>query len=127
VCECDYGSTAGPLNVNRPIAKSFWHAIRVYCRRWPVSSVRHFANSQILSILLVTLAGCGLTAPALAQHIGGAGTGHGMGSTHSHPSEDEALHEKFYSTWYMPDNPSKSCCNKQDCYPTEIKYIGSAI
>jgi len=30
--------------------------------------------------------------------------------------QDEALHEKFYSTWYMPDNPAKSCCNKADCY-----------
>jgi hypothetical protein len=44
-----------------------------------------------------------------------------------HPPEDEALHEKFYSTWYMPDNPSRSCCNKVDCYLTEIKYAGSAI
>ena len=41
---------------------------------------------------------------------------------HRHPPQDEALHEKFYSTWYMPDNPSKSCCNKADCYPTEVKY-----
>jgi hypothetical protein len=30
------------------------------------------------------------------------------------------LHEKFYSTWYMPDQPTKSCCNNADCYPTEI-------
>jgi hypothetical protein len=46
---------------------------------------------------------------------------------HSHPPQDEALHEKFYSGWYMPDNPSKSCCNKADCYPTEIKYVGGNI
>ena len=46
---------------------------------------------------------------------------------HYHPPQDEALHEKFYSTWYMPDNPAKSCCNKADCYPTEIKYVGSFI
>ena len=46
---------------------------------------------------------------------------------HRHPPQDEALHEKFYSTWYMPDNPTKSCCNKADCYPTEIKYIGGNI
>jgi len=46
---------------------------------------------------------------------------------HQHPPQDEPLHEKFYSTWYMPDNPSKSCCNKADCYPTEIKYVGGAI
>ena len=22
----------------------------------------------------------------------------------------------------MPDNPSRSCCNKADCYPTEVKF-----
>jgi hypothetical protein len=41
-----------------------------------------------------------------------------------HPSEDMPLHEKFYSTWLMPDNPSRSCCNKADCYPTEAKIVG---
>jgi hypothetical protein len=46
---------------------------------------------------------------------------------HTHPPQDAAVHEKFYSTWYMPDNPTKSCCNKQDCYPTEIKYIGTTL
>jgi hypothetical protein len=46
---------------------------------------------------------------------------------HRHPPQDEALHEKFYSTWYMPDNPARSCCNSADCYPTEIKYVGGSI
>ena len=46
---------------------------------------------------------------------------------HRHPPQDEALHEKFYSTWYMPDHPTRSCCNNADCYPTEIKYVGSNI
>ena len=46
---------------------------------------------------------------------------------HRHPPEDVALHEKFYSTWYMPDNPVRSCCNSADCYPTEIKYVGGGI
>ena len=46
---------------------------------------------------------------------------------HRHPPQDEPLHEKFYSSWYMPDNPAASCCNKADCYPTEIKYVGSNI
>jgi hypothetical protein len=46
---------------------------------------------------------------------------------HRHSSQDEALHEKFYSTWFMPDNPAKSCCNKADCYPTEIKYAGGEV
>jgi hypothetical protein len=22
----------------------------------------------------------------------------------------------------MPDNPAKSCCNKADCYPTEVTH-----
>jgi len=50
-----------------------------------------------------------------------------VAAQHHHPREDEALHEKFYSSWYMPDDPSKSCCNKADCYPTEIKYVGGNI
>jgi hypothetical protein len=44
-----------------------------------------------------------------------------------HSPQDEPLHEKFYSSWHMPDNPSKSCCNKADCYPTEIKYVGGDV
>lgn len=39
-----------------------------------------------------------------------------------HPAADMPLHEKFYSTWYMPDNPNKSCCNLADCYPTEVRF-----
>jgi hypothetical protein len=46
---------------------------------------------------------------------------------HNHPPQDEPLHEKFYSRWYMPDNPSVSCCNKVDCYPTEIKYVAGIL
>jgi hypothetical protein len=46
---------------------------------------------------------------------------------HRHPPQDEALHEKFYSTWYMPDNPARSCCNSADCYPTDIKYVDGNI
>jgi hypothetical protein len=44
-----------------------------------------------------------------------------------HPPEDMAIHERFYSTWFMPDQPSKSCCNKADCYATEIKYVDGQI
>lgn len=51
--------------------------------------------------------------PALAQT---------QGPHRHHPAVDMPLHEKFYSTWYMPDQPTKSCCNKVDCYPTEIMY-----
>jgi hypothetical protein len=45
-----------------------------------------------------------------------------LAQEHRHPPQDEPLHERFYSTWYMPDNPSRSCCNKADCYPTEVKF-----
>ena len=44
-----------------------------------------------------------------------------------HPPQDELLHEKFYSSWRMPDNPVMSCCNSADCYPTEIRYVGGKI
>lgn len=44
-----------------------------------------------------------------------------------HPPQDQALHEKFYSTWHMPDNPTLSCCNNSDCYPTEVHYVDGKI
>ncbi|WP_246208301.1 hypothetical protein [Bradyrhizobium rifense] len=44
-----------------------------------------------------------------------------------HPPQDELLHEKFYSSWHMPDNPVLSCCNSADCYPTEIRYVDGKI
>lgn len=73
-------------------------------------------------VVLILLAIAVIT--ARSQPIGGAGRG--MGSTHSHPPEDEALHGKFYSTWNMPNNGQprdKSCCNKGDCYPTPFKNV----
>jgi hypothetical protein len=39
-----------------------------------------------------------------------------------HPPEDIPIHEKFYSNWMMPDRPTTSCCNNQDCYPTEVRF-----
>jgi hypothetical protein len=51
----------------------------------------------------------------------------GARGQHFHPPQDEPLHERFYSTWYMPDDPSKSCCNKADCYPTEVRLTDGAI
>jgi hypothetical protein len=45
----------------------------------------------------------------------------------AHPVADLPLHEKFYSSWYMPDQPTKSCCNKADCYPTEVRVQGDTI
>jgi hypothetical protein len=50
-----------------------------------------------------------------------------LAQEHRHPPQDEPIHEKFYSTWFMPDNPARSCCNKADCYPTEVKIEGSNI
>ena len=44
-----------------------------------------------------------------------------------HRTQDQWLHEKFYSTWHLPDNPSASCCNDADCCPTEIKLIDGKI
>src|SRR5882757_3017650 len=73
-------------------------------------------RALLLSCLL-----CPLATAARAQD----GQGH-AGFSH-HPPQDQRLHEKFYSTWRMPDHPSVSCCNDADCYPTEIKYIGGNI
>jgi hypothetical protein len=63
-----------------------------------------------------------LAMPALAQEAG-----QGQAALHHHPPQDQLLHEKFYSTWHMPDNPSVSCCNEADCYPTEIKYVDGEL
>ena len=45
----------------------------------------------------------------------------------AHPAADVPLHEKFYSSWHMPDQPTRSCCNKTDCYPTEVRVQGGMI
>jgi hypothetical protein len=42
--------------------------------------------------------------------------------SHHHPPQDAPIHEKFYSTWMMPDQPSRSCCSMRDCYPTEAAF-----
>jgi hypothetical protein len=44
-----------------------------------------------------------------------------------HPPQDQAVHERFYSTWHMPDHPALSCCNNADCYPTEIQFVDGKI
>ena len=48
-------------------------------------------------------------------------------TAHRHPPQDQQLHEKFYSTWRMPDHPAIGCCNNADCYATEIKYVDGNI
>lgn len=47
----------------------------------------------------------------------------GVTTEHRHPDKDMALHEKFYSTWMRPDNPTLSCCSNHDCYPTEARRV----
>jgi hypothetical protein len=77
------------------------------------SLMEKFAMSGFRPICLVV---------ALGVSSGAAAQEHGF-----HPPQDMPLHEKFYSTWYMPDNPTKSCCNKADCYPTEVKHVGTTL
>lgn len=43
---------------------------------------------------------------------------------HKHPPKDAEIHSRFYESWMRPDMPTHSCCNKQDCYPTEFKKTG---
>ncbi len=49
------------------------------------------------------------------------GTSPGFTQTHHHDGQSLEV-DKFYSTWYQPDNPSQSCCNQTDCYPTEAYF-----
>jgi len=67
----------------------------------------------LCKLLLWSFLCCLLATPIKAQE-GGLGQ-----PAHHHPPQDQLLHEKFYSTWQMPDNPMRSCCNNADCYPTE--------
>jgi hypothetical protein len=69
---------------------------------------------------------CLLAMPASAQEALQHEDGPGHAGRH-HPPQDQALHERFYSTWHMPDNPALSCCNDADCYPTDIKYVDGKI
>jgi hypothetical protein len=73
-------------------------------------------------LLLWSCLCCLLAMPVQAQEAG-----QGQAALHHHPPQDQLLHEKFYSTWHMPDNPSVSCCNEADCYPTEIKYVDGEL
>lgn len=52
----------------------------------------------------------------------------GQDATHRHhPLQDRLLHDEFYSSWRMPDNPVLSCCNSADCYPTEMHYVDGKV
>lgn len=74
----------------------------------------YMARPHIPAIVIAVLALLAITTAAYPQE-------------HKHPPADVPLHEKFYSTWYMPDQPTKSCCNKADCYPTEVQFKDGAI
>lgn len=47
---------------------------------------------------------------------------------HQHPPQDAGVHERFYLTWNRPTHRmtngqrAASCCNKQDCFPSELKH-----
>src|ERR1700704_2160835 len=84
--------------------------------------MRNFCRRSGSKLLLWSCL-CGLLAmPVRAQE-----NGQGQGVMRHHPPQDQALHEKFYAKWHMPDHPSLSCCNDADCYPTEIKYVDGKI
>ncbi|SRR6266566_4810750 len=38
-----------------------------------------------------------------------------------HPPQDQAIHKRFYSTWMMPRDRQRSCCNEADCSPAESR------
>jgi hypothetical protein len=41
---------------------------------------------------------------------------------HHHPPQDAEMHDLFYQHWMMPDDRSRSCCNKHDCAPAEARF-----
>jgi hypothetical protein len=85
------------------------------------SSSRMDADIPMTSGLWADLVLTSLAAIAIAFFITIA-IGAASAQEHRHPQQDEQLHYKFYSTWMMPDNPKRSCCNKADCYPTEARF-----
>ena len=62
-----------------------------------------YISSLLISGILILAVG-----PAIAQE------GH-------HPPRDQAIHERFYSTWMMPQNRNVSCCHNEDCSPAEAR------
>ena len=88
---------------------------------------KHLLQDCLL-VVIVLLVGfiCMLAIPAPAQEAL-LPNGEARHAERHHRPQDQALHEKFYSTWRMPDNPAVSCCNDADCYPTEIKYLDGRL
>lgn len=48
----------------------------------------------------------------------------GLGSVKAQEHHPAALHDKFYSKWNQPPTRETSCCNKEDCNPTEVLVEG---
>lgn len=73
-------------------------------RRWDFTTrvVREAAAGVAVSSLVLA------ASSALAQQ-------------HQHPPQDQAIHERFYSTWMMPNNRAVPCCSSQDCSPAESR------
>lgn len=86
-----------------------------YCDDYAESEMRadgSLGRKILLGLLLLVVVICGcfwLTRAKAQDH-------------HSHPPQDMAIHEKFYSTWMMPNNRSVSCCHNEDCSPAESKF-----
>ena len=77
------------------------------CCSGPAMQRRHF----VICVKLATVTGSSLIlAPSSA-----------IAQQHQHPLQDQTIHERFYSTWMMPDNRRVPCCNNQDCSPAESK------
>jgi hypothetical protein len=53
----------------------------------------------------------------------------GLGSVKAqeHQHHPAALHDKFYSKWNQPPTRETSCCNKDDCSPTEVRILTSKL
>jgi hypothetical protein len=62
-----------------------------------------------------------LTAPVLTSGILILAVSSAIAQESHHPAQDQAIHERFYSTWMMPDNRNISCCHTKDCSPAESR------
>jgi hypothetical protein len=70
-------------------------------------------RAALLIVYILSSVICPLT-PVEAQDV------------HHHPGMSAAV-DAFYSTWFMPDQPGKSCCNKVDCAPAVIERRGGQL
>ena len=73
---------------------------------------RHILTFLISGILILAISS------AIAQE-GHQQEGHQQEG--HHPPQDQAIHERFYSTWMVPNNRTMSCCHEQDCSPAESR------